>query len=83
MDIQVACKTNTTIRERKANGDRKAQGVVGVTIRTRGRRVRVIRGRVRNDIGSRAREAVLTTKPFGGSTLVVVTVERETVAVRT
>ena len=83
MDIQIASETNATIRERKSNGDRKAQGAVRVTIRTRDRRVRVVRGRVRNDIGSRAREAVLTTKPFGGTTLVVVTVEREAVAMRT
>ena len=83
MDIQIASETNATIRERKSNGDRKAQGVVGVTIRTRDRRVRVVRGRVRNNIGCGARETVLTTKPFGGTTLVVVTVEREAVAMRT
>jgi len=86
IDLEVASKTNITIGKREIDSDDTTQGAFRVSIRASSDcRIHVwkfVLG-VERDVRCGVVEAALTTDPLAVASLIVVTVEGESVAIRT
>ena len=86
-NLQVASQADVTIGQGKVHDHETTQGMLRVAVRTVGRVVRClgcgIGRRVEGDVGLGAVTTALAAEPFAVPALVIVTVEREPVAVQT
>lgn len=82
IDLSIACEPDGTIRQgqRSAKGKTKARSVIGIGKRTRSSGYLRLGAR---DIGLRLMCALAMTDPFGGVTLIIMTIAGHAIAVRT